>query len=148
MLIVDDRASYARLMTRLAHLALDPDVRVVTEQDGRTAITRLQVQRFDVIVTDLRMPGATGLDVARMARRASPPSEIVLVTAHVGEDELRDLARDAGISACLRKPFDPDEAIRVIRDAAIAARRSAVSFAEEEQPETPASMGGDARDEC
>ena len=121
LLVVEDRESYARLMARLAHAALDPDVRVVTEHDGRAAITRLLVERFDVIVTDFRMPGATGLDIAHMGRRASPPSEIVLVTAYVGEDDLRALVRD-GISACLRKPFDPDEAIQVMQAAAHRAR--------------------------
>ena len=121
LLVADDRKSYARLMAHLARLALGRGIRIVTEQEGSCAIARLLIERFDMVITDLRMPGASGLDVARIARQERPPPEVVLATAHMSGDEERECAR-LGVAACLRKPFDPDDAIRVIQEVGRRAR--------------------------
>src|SRR6185312_7955226 len=101
----------------------DPDVRfgvraglqaaghqVTAVADGAAAIERLSSAVFDVVVSDVRLPGASGLDVLRHARQVSPRTEIILMTsfAAVGEAVA---ALKQGASDYLTKPFDVDELV-------------------------------------
>lgn len=129
LLVADDRKNSARLMAHLARLALGPGVRIVIEHDGQCAIARLRAERFDLVITDLRMATSSGLEVARVARQEIPRPEVVLATAYMSDDEERECLR-VGVAACLRKPFDPDDAIRVIKEAGrrVGERRAALGM--------------------
>ena len=70
--------------------------------------------RLDVIVSDVRMPGWTGLDVLAGLRALPGAPPVVLITAFGGE-EFRDRARRLGAAATLDKPFDIDDLRGVIR---------------------------------
>jgi CheY-like chemotaxis protein len=62
----------------------------------------------DVIVSDVRMPGQTGLEVLASLRRADATIPVILITAF-GDPELHAEARRLGVAAIFDKPFDIDD---------------------------------------
>ena len=79
-------------------------------QDGTEALRRVEESHFDLLLTDIRMPGLDGLELARLARRRYPGLSVLLVTAYA-QDALgaTDLG-GAGIDV-LSKPFNLSELI-------------------------------------
>ena len=86
---------------------------VVEVRDGRELVARTGpgpegADAYDLIVSDVLMPGANGLSVlARLQREANPP-HIVVITAF-GDDDLHDWAASIGAVATFDKPFDVDD---------------------------------------
>ena len=72
--------------------------------------------RADCLVTDLRMPGMDGIELARSIRAARPELPIIFITAHTGEGARRT-ALEEGALAFLYKPFDTVELLDLIRSA-------------------------------
>ena len=68
------------------------------------------------VVTDMRMPGMTGLQLYQHLLACGERIPTVLITAYP-EDTLRARAREAGISCCLSKPFAPDELLECVYEA-------------------------------
>jgi len=83
---------------------------------GAAALDGLSTRRFDVLISDLSMPGRSGFDLIREVRQALPPpaSRIpaVAVTA-LTRPEDRQRALGAGFDAFLTKPVDPHAFVRV-----------------------------------
>ncbi|WP_150131205.1 response regulator [Sphingobium yanoikuyae] len=73
--------------------------------------------RPDMIVTDYHMPGLTGIETVKRLRATGASTPAVLISAFAN-DTLREAALEAGSLALLKKPFDPDELIRLIDEAA------------------------------
>jgi DNA-binding NtrC family response regulator len=119
VLVVDDEPKLGRLVQEM--LELDGHA-VVRAGGGGEALALLQGTPFDVVVTDLRMPGVDGLGVLRAARARPAPPAVVLVTAY-GTAESAVEAMKAGAADYVTKPFSMDELrLRVSR---LAAQRSA-----------------------
>src|SRR4051812_43822714 len=97
----DDRAVRYTLVETLSAL----DLEVVEARDGREALARLQAERFDLVLTDLRMPGADGMTVLKAARALPDPPRVVLITAH-GSERTAVEAMKEGAYDYFRKPFD------------------------------------------
>ncbi|MBI5162189.1 MAG: EAL domain-containing response regulator [Micrococcales bacterium] len=77
VLLVDDEPSVVRAYTRL----LEPTYEVQTASDAEAAVELLDRMSFDVVVTDLRMPGQDGMHVLRAARARDPDVPVILLTA-------------------------------------------------------------------
>jgi DNA-binding NtrC family response regulator len=119
VLVADDEPKLGSLVTQM--LELDGHV-VVRAADGAEALARLPAGRFDLVVTDLRMPGVDGIAVLRAARALPAPPEVVLMTAHASAESAVE-AMKAGAADYLTKPFSMDELrLRVRR---LAERREA-----------------------
>lgn len=88
--------------------------------DGASGLSSLADGSYDLVLTDLRMPRASGLDVARGARAISPPPALIIVSGFANAEEEAEI-RLVGANF-LQKPFDIETAQKVIRDAL--ARRS------------------------
>lgn len=117
ILLVDDEPSI-RLV--VGETLRERGHHVVEAQDGRAGADRLREGAFDVVVSDVRMPYVTGLDLFRIAREQAPTTDFILMTAY-GAVEDAVQALKAGARDYLIKPFDPDElAVRIDR---IAERR-------------------------
>jgi two-component system response regulator HydG len=86
---------------------------VTSAADGGRAISLIGGQEFDVIVTDLRMPGADGFEVLRAAKARSPQTEVVMMTAYASVQDAVTAMKE-GAYDYLQKPFDPDDAVLVI----------------------------------
>jgi two-component system, response regulator, stage 0 sporulation protein F len=88
-----------------------------TELAARTGPGPDGASAYDVVVSDVLMPGATGIMVlARMANGASPPP-FVLITAF-GDPEVHDWSRSIGAVATFDKPFDVDDLRTVLMNLA------------------------------
>ena len=101
ILVVDDEpdlvATCERLLQRVGHASL----RAHTGPDAMSLIDR---ENPDLVIADLRLPGADGLAVTRHARGHIPPIPVILITAY-DSPEARRAAIESGVEAYLAKPF-------------------------------------------
>ena len=107
---------------RGARMALEVPLRlsgyeVATASGGREALALGQGKRFDVVLTDIYMPGVTGLEVVREFRRMSPDTKIIAMTAQ-GSLEVALQAIEEGAFDFIAKPFDIDEVLSLVSRAA------------------------------
>lgn len=110
LVIEDDRSLGAGLVGLLA----GEGHAVRWAQDGRTARQLVVDQRFDLVLVDLGLPDADGLDLCREFRTAQPDLVIVVVTARTDEsDAVRAL--DGGADDVVLKPFRPVELLARLR---------------------------------
>ena len=98
--------------------------KVVEARDGMDILDRLEgtiwserSDLFDVIVSDVSMPGLSGLDVLAALRCARWNTPVVLITAY-GDEEMRTEARSLGAAAFIEKPFNPGALRAAVVDAA------------------------------
>jgi DNA-binding NtrC family response regulator len=100
VLLCDDEESLCRGLARL----LRPTYEVVTA-DGPGGLARLKQESFDVVVTDLRMPGVSGFDLLEAVRKRSPRTPVIVMS---GNAEIHDAVRAmrAGARDFLIKPID------------------------------------------
>jgi excisionase family DNA binding protein len=101
ILVVDDEAAIRDLLAKTLALA-EYDVDVAPE--GRTAVERLRGSSYDLLITDLRMPGVDGLSVIREARRFRPDLPVVIITGFSTETSAIE-AINLGVAGYLTKPF-------------------------------------------
>lgn len=109
VLVVDDRPNMLSLLKKV----LSKEVRVITASSGGEAITILGTEAVSVVLCDLRMPDASGLDVLRACKRLRPHAEFVLMTAYASVDTAIEAMR-LGAYDYLTKPFEPSEARAVV----------------------------------
>ena len=101
VLVVDDEATIRDLLAKTLALA-EYDVDIAP--DGRTALERLRIIPYDLLITDLKMPGVDGLTVIREARRLKPDIPVIIVTGFSTEASAIE-AVNLGVSGYLTKPF-------------------------------------------
>ena len=112
VLVADDEPKLGNVVTQMLQLDGHEVLRV---GGGQEALAALSSGRFDVVVTDLRMPGTDGLAVLRAARALQAPPEVILMTAY-GSAESAVEAMKAGAADYLTKPFSMEELrLRVTR---------------------------------
>lgn len=134
ILIADDKESYLALFRRI----VPSDLELVCVANGVEALARLSSDAFDVIVSDVRMPGADGITVLEKVREAGIDVEVILMTAYgTIPDAVR--AVKTGAADYLTKPFEPDVAIAAIERALARRtnRRAAGVTSEPESLEKP-----------
>lgn len=107
ILIVDDEGSL--LVTLVANLELE-GFDVVGAQDASEALRFVRDQHFDLVLTDIRMPGMSGVELFRAIRSVRPDMPVILMTAFAAET-LIDQAVQEGVFAVLPKPFDIEHVI-------------------------------------
>src|SRR5207247_2527497 len=84
--------------------------------DGRAALERLQDGAIDLIVTDLKMPGLTGLELLRAAKAIAPDVDVILLTAFGTVEEAVKAMKD-GAYDFLTKPFRREQLLKLISKA-------------------------------
>lgn len=112
LLIVDDEPN---LLRAVAACLKAENYEVSTARSGREALLQLAESVPDLIVSDIRMPGMDGYQLARQLR-GSPRTALVPIIFLTAKDETADRIEGfrAGIDAYLTKPFEPDELIAVV----------------------------------
>jgi DNA-binding NtrC family response regulator len=113
VLIVDDEPNMRRILK--ANLRMDNHT-CVEASDSSEAVARLSKEDFDVVVTDQKMPGGTGLDVLRAVQENDPTTSVIFLTA-VGTVELAVESMRQGAFDFLAKPFEIDVMKATIRRA-------------------------------
>src|SRR5918996_1744148 len=110
LLVADDdpglRESLERTLTRDGY-------RVLLASDGRAALERFQSGGIDLIVTDLKMPGLTGLELLRAAKAIAPNVDVILLTAFGTVEEAVKAMKD-GAYDFLTKPFRREQLVKLI----------------------------------
>jgi DNA-binding NtrC family response regulator len=109
ILVVDDKENILKLFARI----LGDGYQLTTAPDGARAIELVASQPFDVVVTDLRMPGADGFEVLRAVKSQAPETEVIMMTAYATVGDAVE-AMKQGAYDYLQKPFDPDDASLVV----------------------------------
>ncbi len=117
ILVVDDEQSVLFVLHN-GLLKLDDgyDVEVDKARDGREALERLRQLSFDLLITDLRLPGMDGIELTKAARELDPDIAVIWITAFDCHSTSRDAQR-LGVYRCLDKPLEIDEIRSVAREA-------------------------------
>ena len=98
-------------------------------ESGRDFFTALERDRPDVIVTDIRMPDMSGLELMERLAKTDPDVPVIVITAH-SDLESAVSAYQGGAFEYLPKPFDIDEAIELVSRAARQRTRAAAEQSE------------------
>jgi DNA-binding NtrC family response regulator len=90
---------------------------VVTCSSGEEAIALAKDRPRDIFFIDMKLPVLNGLETYLEIRKVNPQAVVVMMTAYRQEmDELIRQAIEKGAYSCLHKPFDMDEAIRIVEE--------------------------------
>ena len=109
VLVVDDEAI---VLTVLREALRRGGYRVTTAASAEEAIDLMQKRRFDLVLTDKNLPGASGLEVVRAARALTPAPAIVLITGYSSLDSAVE-ALDIGALDYIEKPIRDVEDLRI-----------------------------------
>jgi DNA-binding NtrC family response regulator len=121
ILIVDDDSATLSALPDTLRLKL-PSVRVETCSTAGAALQRLCQKRYDLIITDWRMPGMNGLALLREARKITA-TPFIMITGHADLGLLR-LAQQAGAFEVLSKPLDRRLLLDAVKRALAVRQRS------------------------
>jgi len=113
VLVADDKENMLKLFAKI----LADGYEVETASDGARALGLVATREYDVVVTDIRMPGADGFELLAAVKARAPGTEVVMMTGYATvSDAVR--AMKSGAFDYLEKPFDPDAALAVVARAA------------------------------
>jgi nitrogen regulation protein NR(I) len=117
LLIEDDSA----IATTLRRILTDESYDIVIETTGEAGLARVKNEVFDVVITDLKLPGMSGLELVRALHPEKPRLPILMMTAH-GTTESAIEAIQAGAFEYLLKPFEMPELLKLVKQAVTASR--------------------------
>lgn len=138
VLVVDDDpvvgSSFNRVLSNKGYV-------VVTAENAAQALEKMREQEYDVVFTDIKMPGMSGIELAEEVKARRPWTPVVIVTGY-GSTAHEARARQVGVSAFLNKPLSPD----MIEESAAQAVRESAPVAQvqpaEALPAPPADVRG------
>ncbi|PYS99577.1 MAG: Fis family transcriptional regulator [Acidobacteria bacterium] len=111
ILIVDDEQSYRQLLS----LVFEGDGHTIrTASNGREALTLLQNEPADVVISDVRMPDMDGIEMLSSVRETQPDLGVVLMTAFASVETARE-AFKLGADDFIQKPFDVEELKLIVK---------------------------------
>jgi DNA-binding NtrC family response regulator len=110
ILIIDDEP-LMRLSIMDALKAVGYEVRAAAT--GHEGMALLNKDAFDIVITDLRLPGADGLSLLQVCKQRSPRTEVIVITAHGSVDSAVE-AMKLGAYDYITKPFSMDELLLIV----------------------------------
>lgn len=111
VLIVDDNLHLAE---NLAEIVADADLGdAVVAASGARALEALASDHFDLMITDMRMPGMNGNELIRRARETDPSLPVIVMSAYTGDDDLSE-AMAEGLLALFGKPVPMKEFLETV----------------------------------
>ncbi|MBM4084430.1 MAG: sigma-54-dependent Fis family transcriptional regulator, partial [Planctomycetes bacterium] len=113
ILVVDDERDQCAMLERILKLE---GYQVASATSGQEAVAALEAKPFDVVLSDLRMPDLSGVQVFEQARARSPEIVFIILTAY-GTVESAVEAMKGGIYDYIEKPINADKLVRVIQHA-------------------------------
>ena len=102
ILVVDDEESIRDLCKRILKLR---KYEVDLAEDGEKAIEKILKQKYDLVITDLKMGEINGLDVIRKIKSVSPSTDVIIITGYASTETAMQAIK-LGTFDCLQKPFD------------------------------------------
>ena len=107
VLIVDDALDLGRLL-QTALVMLDPSMPVVVVPSAEEAILEATRHRLDLLITDLNLPGISGIELVKRIRKYHPDVHVIVITG-MTDDELLQQVKELQVDALLHKPMSiPD----------------------------------------
>lgn len=104
VLVVDDDPvvgkSFSRVLSQKGYV-------VITAATAQEALSKVREGEYDVVYTDIKMPGMSGIELAERLRLERPWTPVVIVTGY-GSQANQDRAEAAGVSSFLQKPLSPE----------------------------------------
>lgn len=114
ILIVDDE-EHVRFIVADALGRLGPAVEVVEAASGEEAMAMIRQAPFDLVITDLRMPGMEGPELTRAVAEVCPGATVIWMTAY-GDAAVRAQAARLAVYRCLDKPLNVAEIRRIVSE--------------------------------
>ena len=105
LLVVDDDISILRLIEKALKKSLGDEITMESVVDAHDAVARIDQGDVELLITDLEMPGISGLDLLQRAKKQKPCTQVILLTGSTDSDSLLD-ALDMGANDYLVKPVD------------------------------------------
>jgi CheY-like chemotaxis protein len=111
ILICDDESGIREILARLLR---QEGYEAIETADGAEALTAIQTESVDLVLLDVRLPGADGLEVLQAAMQLRPGLPVVLITSHVNARDLATALR-LGARDYVSKPFSHADVLRAVR---------------------------------
>ena len=116
VLVIDDepavRGLLRQILTGAGYVVLEAG-------DGKLGMSQIEREPVDLVITDLVMPEQEGLETVQRLRAERPGLPVIAISGAFGGSFLKS-ARRFGATATLAKPIDPEELLRVVREALVA----------------------------
>ena len=113
VLVVDDEEDIRDSLASLLEASI-PHVRCMVAEDGPHALAAMDGRRFDLVISDYKMPGMDGVELLRRAGQEFPHVPRILITAFPDLDVAMAAINEAGIENFFTKPLDPDQILKVV----------------------------------
>jgi DNA-binding NtrC family response regulator len=118
ILIIEDDPAIAMTLRRVL---TEEGHQIVLEKRGDSGLALARARAFDLVLSDIKLPGLGGLELVRELREARPRLPIILMTAH-GTTETAIQATQSGAFDYLLKPFEMPELLALVQKAIAASR--------------------------
>lgn len=115
MLLVDDDPSMLKLVRTMIEGSFKDQVIVSVAEDAQIARQMIENMPVDIVITDLEMPGVSGLEIVRAAKRRNVHTQVLMLTGHSTVSSLLD-AMDLGATDYILKPLKREEFITVLTE--------------------------------
>lgn len=113
--MVDDSATFRRLIA--FHMKKIPQVEMVEAANGLEAIEKLSIQRFDLVITDLIMPGMDGLKLINYIKSAKELQDIaIIILTTKGQEEDQKKGLELGAQAYIPKPINATNFLKTVKE--------------------------------
>ncbi len=113
ILVVDDEEVARK---NVSHVLQKDAYEVVTAEDGREALAKLSADPFDVVLSDLRMPGVNGMEMLEKIRLSRPDTRVIMVTGYATVSSAVE-AMKKGAFSYISKPFKLEEVRTAVKEA-------------------------------
>ncbi|MCI0438354.1 MAG: response regulator [Chloroflexi bacterium] len=112
ILIVEDEEGIRAVLEELLQME---GYKTTSAENGDEGLACLGQGRYDLIFTDLNMPGVSGRDIARAAKQSNPSTPVVIITGWDTNTLAAELKGD-GVDRVLKKPFDMDTVLTMVSE--------------------------------
>jgi len=114
MLIVDDEETLTYSLYQ-SFIISQRDYEVVTAATGEEAAEKLSDMKFDLVITDIKMPGMDGLELLSLIKSKYPTTDVIVMTAY-GSEEKKEEALKKGARFYIEKPFEIKEIKQLVME--------------------------------
>jgi DNA-binding NtrC family response regulator len=113
LLIVDDELHVRESLSRWF---IEDGYEIDTSEDAKEALSALSRKNYDVVITDIKMPGMDGVELQRRIKEVAPSVAVILITAYASVQTAVEALKE-GAYDYITKPFDPEHLSRIVEKA-------------------------------
>lgn len=129
LLIIDDDTDMVKLLSHIVEKAFGNTITIESITEPALAQSRLEAASVDILLTDLEMPGSSGIDLLRLAKQVNPCTQVLFLTGNSTSACLLQ-ALEFGATDYLIKPVDPSLLVELVSQAHSRERRWRKALAE------------------